>query len=112
MGNRINSLLENANFHLGINFNETTAKNSHFLDTRYFDYGTSCQNYVHKIGKIARMFSYSNFIKHVESGQVAEVTFKGKAQLLVVLEKLMTMVAQFKLFGNTGEATIKVLREK
>jgi cell division protease FtsH len=59
----------------------------------------------------SRMLSYSNFIKHVESGHVEEVTFKGKSTIIGRFRETYDNGSSFKLFGNTGEATIDVLRK-
>ena len=58
-----------------------------------------------------RLLSYSSFIKHIESGQVEEVTFKGKNTIIGRFRETYDNGNSFKLVGNTGEATIKVLRE-
>ena len=56
-----------------------------------------------------RLLSYSSFIKHIESGQVEEVTFKGKNTIIGRFRETYDNGNSFKLVGNTGEATIKVL---
>ena len=59
----------------------------------------------------SRMLTYSSFVKHVESGQVAEVTFKGNNTIIGRFVEGYDNGSSFKLTGNTGESTIKVLRE-
>ena len=59
----------------------------------------------------SRMLSYSSFVKHIESGHVAEVTFKGKNTIIGRFHETYDNGNSFKLVGNTGEATIEVLRK-
>jgi len=59
----------------------------------------------------SRMLTYSSFVKHVQSGQVAEVTFKGENTIIGRFVEGYDNGSSFKLTGNTGESTIKVLRE-
>jgi cell division protease FtsH len=59
----------------------------------------------------SRMLTYSSFVKHIQSGQVAEVTFKGKNTIIGRFVDGYDNGGSFKLTGNTGESTIKVLRE-
>jgi len=58
-----------------------------------------------------RTLTYSNFVKHVESDRVAEVTFKGKNQIYGRFKESYDNGRSFQLTGNTGDATIKTLRE-
>ncbi len=59
----------------------------------------------------SRMLTYSSFVKHVQSNQVAEVTFKGENTIIGRFVDGYDNGSTFKLTGNTGESTIKVLRE-
>jgi cell division protease FtsH len=59
----------------------------------------------------SRMLSYSNFVKHIESSHVAEVTFKGKNTIIGRFKETYDNGSSFKLFGNTGDATIDILRK-
>ena len=59
----------------------------------------------------SRMLTYSSFVKHVQSGQVSEVTFKGENTIIGRFVDGYDNGSSFKLTGNTGESTIKVLRE-
>ena len=59
----------------------------------------------------SRMLSYSNFVKHIESRHVAEVTFKGKNTIIGRFKETYDNGSSFKLFGNTGETTIDILRK-
>ena len=58
-----------------------------------------------------RNLNYSTFVKHVEDGNVAEVTFKGKNTILGRFKDSYDNGKPFKLVGNTGETTVKKLRE-
>ncbi len=54
---------------------------------------------------------YSDFVRAVESGQVQEVTLKGTSTILGKFTEGYEGGASFKLVGNTGEETFKLLRE-
>ncbi len=58
-----------------------------------------------------RTLTYSNFVKHVEADRVAEITFKGKSQILGKFKDSYDNGRYFQLTGNTGDSTIKVLRD-
>ena len=58
-----------------------------------------------------RLLTYSSFVKHVEAGQVAEVTFKGKNTIIGRFKEGYDNGSAFKLTGNTGESTISILRK-
>ena len=58
-----------------------------------------------------RSLNYSTFVKHVEDGNVAEVTFKGKNTILGRFKDSYDNGKPFKLVGNTGETTVEKLRE-
>jgi cell division protease FtsH len=59
-----------------------------------------------------RSLTYSTFVKQVESGNVAEVTFKGKSQIIGRFKDTYENGRTFKLVGNTGDATVELLRKQ
>ena len=54
--------------------------------------------------------SYPDFIRAVESGNVEEVTFKGKNKIVGKFKNEYEEGARFRLVGDTGEQTFKILR--
>ncbi|RLA64360.1 MAG: cell division protein FtsH [Epsilonproteobacteria bacterium] len=59
---------------------------------------------------IYKKVSYSEFIRAVEKGNIKEVTFKGKNTIIGQFKEGYENQARFKLTGNTGESTFKLLR--
>ena len=80
------------------------------MDRHHINVGTFVAKLVSQNKQDSRMLTYSSFIKHVQSGQVAEVTFKGENTIIGRFVEGYDNGSSFKLTGNTGESTIKVLR--
>lgn len=59
---------------------------------------------------IYKKITYSEFIRAVEKGNISEVTFKGKNTIIGQFKEGLENQARFKLIGNTGESTFKLLR--
>ncbi|MEK6624206.1 MAG: ATP-dependent metallopeptidase FtsH/Yme1/Tma family protein, partial [Bdellovibrionota bacterium] len=59
----------------------------------------------------SRALTYSNFVRHIEADRVAEITFKGKNQMYGRFKDSYDNGRSFQLTGNTGDATIKLLRD-
>ncbi|HAZ14874.1 MAG TPA: cell division protein FtsH [Bdellovibrionales bacterium] len=59
----------------------------------------------------SRTLTYSNFVRHVEADRVAEITFKGKNQMAGRFKDTYDNGRSFQLTGNTGDSTIKLLRD-
>ncbi|GAB4019153.1 MAG: ATP-dependent zinc metalloprotease FtsH [Bdellovibrio sp.] len=61
--------------------------------------------------QVYKSTTYPEFIKAVENKQVAEVTFKGKNQIIGKYVDGFEGGQRFQLTGDTGEMTFKILRE-
>jgi cell division protease FtsH len=59
---------------------------------------------------IYKKITYSEFIRAVEKGNIREVTFKGKNTIIGQFKEGFENQARFKLIGDTGESTFKLLR--
>ena len=55
--------------------------------------------------------TYSEFIRAVQAGHVKDVTFKGKNEIIGQFKPSYENEARFKLTGNTGDPTFKILQE-
>ena len=55
--------------------------------------------------------TYPDFIQAVETGRVAEVTFKGKNTIVGKFKPEYEGGSRFRLVGDTGEQTFKILRD-
>lgn len=58
-----------------------------------------------------RNITYSEFVSQVEGGQVEEVVFKGKSTIIGKFKTTYDNGSRFRLTGNTGETTFKLLRD-
>ncbi|MBT7668886.1 MAG: AAA family ATPase, partial [Bdellovibrionales bacterium] len=62
-------------------------------------------------GSTYREIKYSDFVVAVENQNVAEVTFKGKNQIIGRYKDTYENGALFRLIGDTGETTFNMLRD-
>ena len=55
--------------------------------------------------------NYSDFVRLVKDNQINDVTFKGAATIIGKFKPTYEKGAKYKLIGNTGEYTVKLLAE-